>query len=56
LSTIATIRSAADYDADDLAGVFGEFVPDVRPPRCVNRIGVDRTGLLVSIAMVAVTE
>jgi 2-iminobutanoate/2-iminopropanoate deaminase len=42
-------------DADDLAEVFGEFFPDVRPPRCVSKIGVDRPGLLVSIAMVAVT-
>jgi 2-iminobutanoate/2-iminopropanoate deaminase len=42
-------------DADDLAEVFDEFFPDVRPPRCVSKIGVDRPGLLVSIAMVAVT-
>jgi 2-iminobutanoate/2-iminopropanoate deaminase len=41
-------------DADDLAEVFEEFFPDVRPPRCVSKIGVDRPGLLVSIAMVAV--
>jgi 2-iminobutanoate/2-iminopropanoate deaminase len=43
-------------DADDLAEVFDEFFPDVRPPRCVSKIGVDRPGLLVSIAMVAVTD
>jgi 2-iminobutanoate/2-iminopropanoate deaminase len=43
-------------DADDLAEVFAEFFPDVRPPRCVSKIGVDRPGLLVSIAMVAVTD
>ena len=43
-------------DADDLAEVFDEFFPDVRPPRCVSKIGVDRAGLLVSIAMVAVTD
>jgi len=43
-------------DADDLADVFDEFFPDVRPPRCVSKIGVDRPGLLVSIAMVAVTD
>jgi 2-iminobutanoate/2-iminopropanoate deaminase len=43
-------------DADDLAEVFGEFFPDVRPPRCVSKIGVDRPGLLVSIALVAVTD
>ena len=43
-------------DADDLAEVFSEFFPGVRPPRCVSKIGVDRPGLLVSIAMVAVTD
>ena len=43
-------------DADDLAEVFDEFFADVRPPRCVSKIGVDRAGLLVSIAMVAVTD
>ncbi|MGN6793191.1 MAG: RidA family protein [Streptosporangiaceae bacterium] len=42
-------------DADGLIGVFDEFFPDVRPPRCVSKLGVDRPGLLVSIAMVAVT-
>jgi len=43
-------------DADSLTEVFNEFFPDVRPPRCVSKIGVDRPGLLVSIAMVAVTD
>lgn len=43
-------------DADDLADVFDEFFPDVKPPRCVSKIGVDRPGLLVSIAMVAATD
>jgi 2-iminobutanoate/2-iminopropanoate deaminase len=43
-------------DADSLIEVFEEFFPDVRPPRCVSKIGVDRPGLLVSIAMVAVTD
>jgi 2-iminobutanoate/2-iminopropanoate deaminase len=43
-------------DADGLIEVFDEFFPDVRPPRCVSRIGVDRPGLLVSIAMVAVID
>jgi 2-iminobutanoate/2-iminopropanoate deaminase len=43
-------------DADGLIGVFDEFFPDVRPPRCVSKLGVDRPGLLVSIAMVAVTD
>jgi 2-iminobutanoate/2-iminopropanoate deaminase len=42
-------------DADSLLEVFDEFFPDVRPPRCVTKLGVDRPGLLVSIAMVAVT-
>lgn len=41
-------------DADGLIEVFDEFFPDVRPPRCVSKLGVDRPGLLVSIAMVAV--
>jgi 2-iminobutanoate/2-iminopropanoate deaminase len=43
-------------DADGLIEVFDEFFPDVRPPRCVSKIGVDRPGLLVSIAMVAITD
>ena len=43
-------------DADGLIEVFEEFFPDVRPPRCVSKLGVDRPGLLVSIAMVAVTS
>ena len=43
-------------DADGVNQVFDEFFPDVRPPRCVSRLGVDRPGILVSIAMVAVTE
>lgn len=42
-------------DADGLTEVFDEFFPDVRPPRCVSKLGVDRPGILVSIAMVAVT-
>ena len=42
-------------DADGLVGVFDEFFPDVRPPRCISKLGVDRPGILVSIAMVAVT-
>ncbi|MBO3751835.1 RidA family protein [Streptosporangiaceae bacterium NEAU-GS5] len=43
-------------DADAVIEVFDEFFPDVRPPRCVSRLGVDRPGILVSIAMVAVTD
>ena len=41
-------------DADGLIEVFDEFFPGGRPPRCVSKLGVDRPGLLVSIAMVAV--
>jgi 2-iminobutanoate/2-iminopropanoate deaminase len=43
-------------DADGVNEVFDEFFPDVRPPRCVSRLGVDRPGILVSIAMVAMTS
>lgn len=43
-------------DADGLIEVFNEFFPQVRPPRCVSKLGVDRPGVLVSIAMVAVTD
>ena len=43
-------------DADGVTEVFAEFFPDVRPPRCVSRLGVDRPGILVSIAMVAVID
>jgi len=41
-------------DADGVIEVLDEFFPDVRPPRCVSKIGVDRPGLLVSIAMVEI--
>ena len=43
-------------DADGVMEVFDEFFPDVRPPRCVSRLGVDRPGILVSIAMVAIID
>jgi 2-iminobutanoate/2-iminopropanoate deaminase len=43
-------------DADGVIEVSDEFYHDVRPPRCVSKLGVDRPGILVSIAMVAVTE
>ena len=44
-------------DADAVVEVFDEFFPDVRPPRCVSKLGVDRgDGLLVSIAMTAVID
>lgn len=42
-------------DADGVNEVFNEFFPEVRPPRCMSKLGVDRPGILVSIAMVAVT-
>ncbi|HTE74484.1 MAG TPA: RidA family protein [Actinomycetes bacterium] len=41
-------------DAPGVTEVFEEFWPEVRPPRCVSKIGVDRPELLVSIAMTAV--
>ena len=41
-------------DADGVIEIFDEFFPEVRPPRCVSRLGVDRPGLLVSIALAAV--
>ena len=43
-------------DADAVVEVFEEFYPDVRPPRCVAKLGVDRPGILVSIAMTAVSD
>ena len=47
---------ARTEDAAPLCDVFEEFFPDVRPPRCVSRIGVERPGLLVSLAVVAVND
>jgi 2-iminobutanoate/2-iminopropanoate deaminase len=41
-------------DAPKVSEVFTEFFPDLEPPRCVSRIGVERPDLLISIAMVAV--
>jgi 2-iminobutanoate/2-iminopropanoate deaminase len=43
-------------DAPTVSQVFTEFYPDLEPPRCVSRIGVDRPELLISIAMVAVID
>jgi len=47
-------------DADGVVEVIDEFFPDVRPPRCVSRIGresaPDQPQILVSNAMVAVTD
>jgi 2-iminobutanoate/2-iminopropanoate deaminase len=43
-------------DADGAIEVFDDFFPDVRPPRCVSKPGVDRPGILVSIAMVAAAD
>lgn len=57
LSDVVMVHTllARPEDADDLTEIFDEFFPEVRPPRCVSKIGVDRPGVLVSIAMVAVT-
>ncbi len=43
-------------DARTVSEVFTEFFPELEPPRCVSRIGVDRPNLLISIAMVAVID
>lgn len=43
-------------DADGVVEVFDEFFPAVRPPRCVSKLGVDRPGILISLAMTAVTD
>lgn len=43
-------------DARTVSEVFTEFFPELEPPRCVSRIGVDRPILLISIAMVAVID
>lgn len=43
-------------DAPGVSEVFEEFFPDVEPPRCMSRIGVDRPNLLISVAMVAVID
>jgi len=43
-------------DADGVVEVFEEFFPEVRPPRSVSKLGVDRPGILISNAMVAVTD
>ena len=45
---------ARPEDAPGVTEVFEEFWPEVRPPRCVSKIGVDRPELLVSVAMTAV--
>ena len=51
-----SLQHGISFRSLNLAEVFAEFFPDVRPPRCVSKIGVDRPGLLVSIAMVTVTD
>jgi 2-iminobutanoate/2-iminopropanoate deaminase len=43
-------------DARAVSEVFTEFYPELEPPRCVSRIGVDRPELLISIAMIAVID
>ena len=43
-------------DARGVSEVFTEFFPDMEPPRCVARLGVDRPELLISLVMVAVVD
>jgi len=43
-------------DAPAVNEVFSEFFPGVEPPRFMARIGVDRPGLLISIAVIAVID
>ena len=43
-------------DAATVSEVFTEFYPEMEPPRCVAKIGVDRPELLISIAMMAVVD
>jgi 2-iminobutanoate/2-iminopropanoate deaminase len=52
---VHTLLQRSD-DARTVGEVFTEFFPDLEPPRCVSRIGVDRPDLLISIAMVAVID
>ena len=52
---VTTLLQRSD-DAAAVGEVFAEFYPDMEPPRCVARIGVDRPGLLISIAMIAVVD
>ncbi len=48
--------TGVDVTTGEFAGpVVRDQASDVRPPRCVSNIGVDRPGLLVPIALVAVT-
>ena len=56
LSDVAMIHTllAHPEDADALCDVLEEFYPEVRPPRCVSKIGVERPELLVSFAVTAV--
>ena len=43
-------------DAPVMNEVFNEFLPNVEPPRFMARISVDRPGLLISIAVIAVID
>ena len=51
---VISTPEAPEYPSYSQAVKVGN--PDVRPPRCVSKLGVDRPGILVSIAMVAVTD
>lgn len=52
---IYTLLARPD-DARAVGEVFTEFYPDLEPPRCVSKIGVDRPELLISISMIAVND
>jgi 2-iminobutanoate/2-iminopropanoate deaminase len=56
LSDVVMVHTllARTEDAPILSAVFKEIWPEVRPPRCISRIGVERPDLLVSLAVTAV--
>lgn len=53
--TVTTLLQHSD-DARGVSEVFTEFFPEMEPPRCVARLGVDRPELLISLVMVAVVD
>ena len=53
---MVTTLLARSEDAAAVGAVFTEILPEMEPPRCVARLGVDRPGLLISITMVAVID
>lgn len=58
LSDVVMVHTllARSEDARAVSEVFTEFFPDLEPPCCVSKIGVDRPELLISVAMVAVVS